>query len=1215
MIRSCSMVCIFAFMLLALYFSTLTTLFKSSTGLQYVSQLSVDIDTYLLKSECDNSTVCDIIKKIKMFGLSFPLFLGGFHGDRVSMFNMLDDIAGINQDNMIAFGDGVFTPKYDNVLDLVMSPDQLRGPYLGTLKVPSECLGQNTLIFLNTSSKMHHDFRQLLKDAIPALSKRSNLRSYFDNINVDDTYDVVVVRKTLIKTLFYTMFSSIITDDQVSVIMEYLTYGPTCVLGEDFHRLTFNLLLKKVNKIRNTVYDIIYISPTGRNAAELVKNNYQYMDINETIMQMTDGFLFAGLIGTEHLVTHLLNRIHNEHNDNLWEKNTTAFILEHARLDPPVTSVTTLLNNDMHLITLNKNKNITIKARTRNQVGLSTANRDPTIWGGRYHSEKKALIFDPSRENLDRVMSWNGPVSHVKFGSAPRGCPAYNLSLSIAESMVDFFKRQPVLKSETKSETFDANFDKFIESIGFVIWFVACFIWFVDLLIDHIMNKKQGIFTKYYMMYLLSQIGVSVSHLYDNLVLKHVFAILAAQSYFLIFVTYMNINSILLRVWTTLLYIISSLYMASIIILSVRFDINGKDTMNVLLPYYGVGSLCGLITIYDFYTNETDRKNYGLFGAIMGLIDMPLSYIPVYGTFISRVFDSIFYVPNIVPLIELMDQNLDRSSFLLKKNKKMKSSNITTSIFIVILVALLSWKVNDFVSLGSPDLEISQLSTANKNFQMMYNVLDSSSKSDSDLNSNPKKIKIPSWEKKLDRKVVYGNITVPYEDEDITVSWIERSITELYFDEIFANKYLFPLTDSSNTWYNLSDAKKAISIALSSKYNKDPVFYMKTTDDVTSDEIIERLVFAGLGVMEVELIMEVDSNNTDRYMSSYMWMSELEVRPGFQKYGAIAYFNRSQKLTKIQIADRFIRPGDNDWEYAKWVWKCSMLTGITLKNHLVEIHLLYANVLTTISREYLPRDHPMRRLIKPFNYRTVYINYHASHTLTTEYGMLHRATALSQKGLNDAFSYLFSTIRYSPFPERFKQPIIQELGNDYPYGFDGTDFYNIVSKFVGRYVNEYYPNNTVTMDPYLLEAWKNVRVLNNSRIPELSSNNNFINMITNYIIYVTAIHKIVGDVNVYLQDPSFMASKIRPNVTVADVETSAYQILIAKSTTTNTPRLMNDFTHLLLDDSHHDSTIEIFRDFQKDLKILEGVINKRNENRKWKFNGFNPKFMASSVSS
>ena len=142
-----------------------------------------------------------------------------------------------------------------------------------------------------------------------------------------------------------------------------------------------------------------------------------------------------------------------------------------------------------------------------------------------------------------------------------------------------------------------------------------------------------------------------------------------------------------------------------------------------------------------------------------------------------------------------------------------------------------------------------------------------------------------------------------------------------------------------------------------------------------------------------------------------------------------------------------------------------------------------------------------------------------------------------------------------------------------------------------------------------------LKILNNSRIPPISSNENFVNMITNYIIYVTAIHNIVGNVAFYLQDPAFMASKIRPNVTVADVETSANEILIAKSTSTNNPKLMSDFTHLLLRDSHHENTVRIFNEFQKNLEILEEVINKRNENRKWKFNGFNPNFIPVSVSS
>jgi hypothetical protein len=1200
-------------------------------GLQYITQLNVDIDTYFL-TKCDNNAFCNPVKAIKLLGFSLPIFFVGFNADRISMFDVLNDLTG--NDAMISFADGIFTSKYEDVSNLIMSSNQIRGPYLGTFKVPEKCLGHNTLIFLNTSSKMHYDLRQLLKDAIPSLSQRSSLSLVHEevpleralgegvptkNVDTNDTYDVIVVRKTLIKTLFYTMFGSRLTDDEVLIIVDYLTYGATCVLGEDFHRYTFGLMLNKIGKIRKTVYNAIYVSPTGKNIIKLVENKYSYMNINETILQVSDGFLFAGLIGTEHLTTHLLNRIHGKYDSQssvdynaLWEENRTAFMLEHARLDPPVTSVTSIVPRNVD--TILRGKNVTIKAGTRNQLGLSTANKDPTVFGGRYHSKAKAQMFDPSRKNLEMIVSWNGIESFVKMGNAPRGCPAYNLSLSIAESMVDFFKEKPKATSPLVSSN---NQYDFFDNIGYLIWLTSCAAWAINLLSDSLMIGSNSVYRKYYIMYLLSQVGVSISHLYGNLVLKNVFAILAAQSYVLIFIRHVNKNNTYAAIQNMLLYVMTSFHIISIIILSVRFNVSDYDTTIVMYPFYFIGSLCGLYTVYDFYKNKTDRTNYGLFGAMMGIIDMPLSNIPIIGTFLSRIFDSVFYVPNIIPLIELMDSELalrvtsstDNSVQNLKKVSYISKRII--SICITFLVVLVAWKVNDFTSLKSPDLKQSQLMDASRNFQMMYNIIDSPAESNSEYDSDPKNIKIPEWERKLDQKIIFGNISVPYEDEDVPMTWMERSTTDLYFHAIYANKYLFPISDSNIAWNNLSDAKKTISSALSTKFKKLPMFYMDSSDDVTSDLMIEKLVFAGLSVMDLELL----ENSTDRYRSNYMWMSDLEVRPGFHKYGASAYFNRSQKLTKIQIADRFVKPGDEGWEFSKWTWKCSMLTGITLKNHLVEIHLLYANVLTTIVREFLPRDHPIRRLIKPFNYRTVYINYHASHTLTTEYGMLHRATALSEKGLNFAFNYLFSTVRYSPFPERFNQKIIDELGDSYPFGVDGTLFYNVVSKFVGRYVNEYYPNNTVIMDQFIFSAWKNVRIFNNSRIPHISSNNDFINMVSNYIVYVTAIHNIVGDVSIYLQDPSFMASKIRPNMTVADVETSAYEILIAKSTETSSVRLMNDFSHILLHDSHYENTVNIFKDFQKDLENIERVINRRNENRKWKFDGFNPRNMKSSVSS
>lgn len=60
-----------------------------------------------------------------------------------------------------------------------------------------------------------------------------------------------------------------------------------------------------------------------------------------------------------------------------------------------------------------------------------------------------------------------------------------------------------------------------------------------------------------------------------------------------------------------------------------------------------------------------------------------------------------------------------------------------------------------------------------------------------------------------------------------------------------------------------------------------------------------------------------------------------------------------------------------------------------------------------------------------------------------------------------------------------------------------------------------------------------------------------------------------------------------------------YSLTIRRKTSQLTPRLINDFKHLLLDDEHIETTSKIFDTFQADLIELSAQIDKRNEKRRY----------------
>jgi len=57
-----------------------------------------------------------------------------------------------------------------------------------------------------------------------------------------------------------------------------------------------------------------------------------------------------------------------------------------------------------------------------------------------------------------------------------------------------------------------------------------------------------------------------------------------------------------------------------------------------------------------------------------------------------------------------------------------------------------------------------------------------------------------------------------------------------------------------------------------------------------------------------------------------------------------------------------------------------------------------ANALVTATRDELSGSHPLRRLLKPFTYRTVVVNRASRPLLCTELSLLHRSIALDGPG-------------------------------------------------------------------------------------------------------------------------------------------------------------------------------------------------------------------------
>ena len=160
--------------------------------------------------------------------------------------------------------------------------------------------------------------------------------------------------------------------------------------------------------------------------------------------------------------------------------------------------------------------------------------------------------------------------------------------------------------------------------------------------------------------------------------------------------------------------------------------------------------------------------------------------------------------------------------------------------------------------------------------------------------------------------------------------------------------------------------------------------------EMKSDAAIARWVFSGVAAHATTKLPgrgQTDSKTKAKivYVNDWSWMVDLETRDGFESYGATAYFDSKYKLTQIYYAAEKRNVTSKqavDWEHAKWVFKCSALSGVTLKDHLVGLHFMASNFLAAAEAEHLGAQHPIRRLLRPFTYGTVVRTYSVAFLLS-----------------------------------------------------------------------------------------------------------------------------------------------------------------------------------------------------------------------------------------
>ena len=420
----------------------------------------------------------------------------------------------------------------------------------------------------------------------------------------------------------------------------------------------------------------------------------------------------------------------------------------------------------------------------------------------------------------------------------------------------------------------------------------------------------------------------------------------------------------------------------------------------------------------------------------------------------------------------------------------------------------------------------------------------------------------------------------------------------------------YPLTEDFRQWEDTESADKVISDHLISILPEP----LASWTDVTSDTTVTNIAFQGLAA---HLLLPVTGQEPAAFKVDVAWLGELPVRDGDERMGATAFFDADRKLLNIYVAndDATYAPGYESWEHAKWHWRCAVFAYVTVADHLAGLHFGLSEVMMQATREQLPADHPLRRLLKPHVYGVSSVNSRAALVLSSEGGMAHRLFPFTYEGLTQLLKRGIETASFEPFPEWLKNRGLDNLSDDfYPYATDGLALQTICREYVESYVEIYFPGESIVSDPAVQALWGQLSTTAPyTGLGTLQTKDQVVELLGQFIFAVSGFHSQVGAITQYLVDQSFMGAKVRVGSEFSDIQSTIQALTLNAVTGLYEPKLLDDYTHIFLE-LHKEQAVEVFQQFQKSLIALGVDIDSRNEARSMPMRTFHPAKLDSSVS-
>lgn len=345
------------------------------------------------------------------------------------------------------------------------------------------------------------------------------------------------------------------------------------------------------------------------------------------------------------------------------------------------------------------------------------------------------------------------------------------------------------------------------------------------------------------------------------------------------------------------------------------------------------------------------------------------------------------------------------------------------------------------------------------------------------------------------------------------------------------------------------------------------------------------------------------------YEWDFTFLGKYEHHHGLRSLGCRVFFRADEAKRKLS-ADQIecdlgvIRPGTAMWGDAQKIALSAATNHLSLIRHFNWIHLVAVSNVAMATRNQLPFDHAVRRLLWPHVWGTQYSNELVTEILLMKGGDFESVFSFTHQGLCDLFedSYEQYDIRVMNPTEDAKRRGIVNPWLELPYLQNRQAHYDVFYAHTDRYLKRYYDSDERIRDDRHLMAWVDDLA---RRIPaglrdvmeDAVTLDGVARLIAGFIYLGSVEHEVLGtalwhyQLWSHVQPTRIYESGRRESIDV-------YQRLVNYNFILNVRRsaLCSDFSRVALDAAGRDA----FGRLLEDLEALQETLDAERDKPLWK---------------